>query len=300
MNIENVLIYGLGAIGLTYAKKLNSICNLFILADEFRINKYKKNPPKFNNETINLNYILPDEKKDIDLIIISTKYNGLDSAINDIKNFVNKKTIIISLINGINSEEKIIEAYGENSVLHSYFVGHSAIRNNNSATQDGIGKIYFGSPFTQNSEKITILKTFFEKNKIDHEIPNDIIYSMWVKFTLNVFANQLSAIFNMNFGRMKKNLFILLLSNLIINEIINIAKKQKINNWQNLKKDSLKFFYTMSDDGISSTLQDIRAKRKTEIDIFSGEIIKLGKVHGIPTPFNVVFYNILNFLEKKY
>ncbi|MBQ7126255.1 ketopantoate reductase family protein [bacterium] len=300
MEIQNVIIYGLGAIGLTYAAKLNNACNLFILADENRINKYKENPPQLNGNIINLNYITPEDNKNIDLIIISTKYNGLNSAINDIKKFVNEDTVIISLINGINSENEISAIYGEEKVLHSYFVGHSAMRDKNRVIQDGVGKIYFGSPNSKNKDKVKLLKNFFDKCNIDYEIPNDIIYSMWVKFTLNVFANQISAIFNMNFGEMKKNLFIKFLSQLVINETVLIAKKENLTDWHNLKNDTLAFFDIMSNDGISSTLQDLRAKRKTEAEIFSGQIIKLAKKHGVSTPFNVVLYKILKFLEKKY
>ena len=247
-----------------------------------------------------MNYITPEDNKNIDLIIISTKYNGLNSAINDIKKFVNKDTVIISLINGINSENEISAIYGEEKVLHSYFVGHSAMRDKNRVIQDGVGKIYFGSPNSKNKDKVKLLKNFFDKCNIDYEIPNDIIYSMWVKFTLNVFANQISAIFNMNFGEMKKNLFIKFLSQLVINETVLIAKKENLTDWHNLKNDTLAFFDIMSNDGISSTLQDLRAKRKTEAEIFSGQIIKLAKKHGVSTPFNVVLYKILKFLEKKY
>ena len=40
MKIKKVIICGLGALGLTYANKLNSICELKILADTERIQKY--------------------------------------------------------------------------------------------------------------------------------------------------------------------------------------------------------------------------------------------------------------------
>ena len=95
MEIRNVLICGLGALGLTYANKLNDVCNLKILADNERIEKYLKKPPKFNGNTLDLSYIAPTYSWNADLIIITTKSGGLDSAINYIKNFINEKTIII-------------------------------------------------------------------------------------------------------------------------------------------------------------------------------------------------------------
>ncbi len=107
MEINKVIICGLGALGLTYANKLKNLCDLKILADHERVEKYKKKMPNLNGEDIELDYITPSQRYDADLIIISTKSLGLDSAIEYIKNFVTEKTIIISLINGISSEEKI-------------------------------------------------------------------------------------------------------------------------------------------------------------------------------------------------
>ena len=95
MSIKKVIICGLGALGLTYANKLKSCCDLKILADEKRIEKYKKNIPTLNGNEILLDYITPKDKFDVDLIIISTKSLGLDSVIENIKNFVSEKTIII-------------------------------------------------------------------------------------------------------------------------------------------------------------------------------------------------------------
>ena len=121
----------------------------------------------------------------------------LDSAISNIKNFVGENTIIISLLNGISSEEKIAAVYGKDKVIPAYFIGHSAVRDGNSVTQDGVGKIVFGA----NGR----LEKFFKENNIDYEIPEDIIYSLWLKFTMNIFSNQTSAVLNLTFGEMKRS-----------------------------------------------------------------------------------------------
>ena len=58
MEIKRVLLCGLGAVGLTYACKLKDVCNLKILADRSRVEKYLKIPPEFNDKKIHLDYIL--------------------------------------------------------------------------------------------------------------------------------------------------------------------------------------------------------------------------------------------------
>ena len=46
-------------------------------------------------------------------------------------------------------------------------------------------------------------------------------------------------------------------------------------------------------------LQDILAKRPTEVDIFAGEIIRLGKEYKVSTPYNQVLYDLIKIEEEK-
>ena len=48
-----------------------------------------------------------------------------------------------------------------------------------------------------------------------------------------------------------------------------------------------------------STLQDLDAKRHTEIDMFSGALMRMGKELGIPTPYNEYTYHMIKALEEK-
>ena len=299
MKRMNVIICGLGAVGLTYASKFKDVSNLKILADKKRLEKFKTQKPVLNGKEMDFDYILPDEKFDCDLIIISTKADGLGSAIENIKNFVGEKTIILSLLNGISSEEKIANVYGRDKVLHSYFIGHSAVRVENSVTQDGVGKIVFGSPYNENKTKVELLREFLSESGIDFDTPDDIIYSMWLKFTLNIFSNQSSAILNMTFGEMKHSPKFIEFAKKIIEEVKVVAQACGVNNLENLESDSLKALSGMIDEGKTSMHQDILAGRKTEVEIFGGEIIKLGEKYNIPTPYNQVMYDMIKILEEK-
>jgi 2-dehydropantoate 2-reductase len=49
----------------------------------------------------------------------------------------------------------------------------------------------------------------------------------------------------------------------------------------------------------SSTLQDIAAGRKTEIDALTGAVIKLADQHHVPIPYNRTVYNLICFIESR-
>ncbi len=289
--MKKVIICGLGAVGMTYAVKLRGKCELKILVDAKRLERYTNNKPLFNGEEQTFDYILPSDSSFVaDLIIIATKSYGLIQAIGNIKNFTTSDTTIISLLNGISSEELIQKTYPQAKVLKSYFIGHSAVRDGDSVIQDGVGTIV-----VENNPEIGI---FFEECGIDYSVPDDIDYSMWLKFTMNIFSNQVSAILKMTFGDLKKNKTFIEFAKKIIVEVRQIAEKKGVNNTENLEKDALYALSLMCDEGKTSMYQDILAGRKTEVDIFAGEIIKLGKEFNVLTPYNKVLYDLIKIAEE--
>ena len=48
-----------------------------------------------------------------------------------------------------------------------------------------------------------------------------------------------------------------------------------------------------------STLQDLDAGRHTEIDMFSGALVRMGEELGIPVPYNEYTYHMIKALEEK-
>lgn len=287
--MKKIIICGLGAVGTTIGAMINSKCELRILADKVRIDKYKNNPPKFNNIEQDFKYINPDDSFEADLIIISTKYQGLNDAIDYIKNFVGEKTIIISLLNGISSENIIKKNYPNAKVLKSYLICHSAMREGNSTTQDGELELFV--------EDDKNLVSILNEIGLKYSIPQDIDYSMWLKFTLNLFSNQVSAILKLKFGEMKNNPLFIEFAKKVIVETKTVAEKIRINNLENLEKDSLEFLSRMSEEGKTSMYQDVLAKRETEVEAFAGEIIRLGKELRIDTPYNQVMYDLIKIID---
>lgn len=303
--IKNVLICGIGAVGSIYANKINEFApdNLRVLVDKSRLENYTKNPKIFNGKPLNFNYILPESTDfKADLIIIATKFAGLLDVINNIKNFVKEDTIIMSLLNGVTSEGIIAEKYGWQNVPLAYFIGHSAMREGNNITHDGVGDIVFGIKDSENTnvEIVNIIKNYFDKVGIDYKIPDDMFRAYWLKFMLNVSSNQPSAILGMTFGQMQNNeKFIELLKN-IMTEVQMIAKLEGVKNTETMIEEALVGFYKMTSDGKTSMLQDVEARRVTEVEMFAGTMIELGKKYSVKTPYNQVLKELIEIIQENY
>ena len=43
--------------------------------------------------------------------------------------------------------------------------------------------------------------------------------------------------------------------------------------------------------------EDLQRGRKTEVDLLNGEIVELGRKHGVPTPMNALLVDAIHALE---
>lgn len=298
--IKKVIVCGLGAIGTIYADKFQQYDaeNFRVLVNEERKERYSKNPISFNGRMLDFNYLLPsDTAFKADLIIVATKFNGLDDAIQEMKNCVKDDTIILSLLNGVTSEDIIAAAYGKDKLLYSYFIGHSSVRTGNSIVHDDVNNIVFGAENNLN-ENVLRVKECFDRVGIKYIIPEDIRRSMWLKFMLNVSANQPTAILRMTFGEMLRNHNFMEFSIKIMEEVRDIAKAEGIRNTESMIEETVQHLHKMIPEGKTSMLQDVEAGRKTEVEMFAGTVIEFGKKHNIPTPYNSILKSMIKIIEE--
>ena len=300
--IKKVLICGLGAIGSIYAVKIlkHKDVELSVLVDRARLIRYRQEPLIFNGEKYCFDYITADDTFIADLIIIATKSSALDSVLVDLKGFVAKDTVILSLLNGLESEDRIAEVFGQDKVLYSYYIGHTSTRVGRNVSHDGVYKTVFGEKYNNEySNNVLTVKNFFDKTGINYEIPVDMEYARWWKFLVNVGYNQASAVLNASYGDFQKSEQANKLAIKLMNEAVEIARVCGVKNTERLIPEVLEVVSTMVPETKTSMLQDVEAGRKTEVDIFAGYISELGKKYGIKTIYNDMFLEIIKAIDDK-
>ena len=300
--IKKVLICGLGAIGSIYAVKIlkHKDVELSVLVDRARLIRYRQEPLIFNGEKYCFDYITADDTFIADLIIIATKSSALDSVLVDLKGFVAQDTVILSLLNGLESEDRIAEVFGQDKVLYSYYIGHTSTRVGRNVSHDGVYKTVFGEKYNNEySNNVLTVKNFFDKTGINYEIPVDIEYARWWKFLVNVGYNQASAVLNASYGDFQKSDQANKLAIKLMNEAVEIARVCGVKNTDRLIPEVLEVVSTMVPETKTSMLQDVEAGRKTEVDIFAGYISELGKKYGIKTIYNDMFLEIIKAIDDK-
>lgn len=300
--IKRVAIWGAGAMGAFYASKFfdTSSFSTVLVAQGSRHDRLKAEGLVVNGKRY-LIPVLPPDAADApaDLIMVAVKNHHLPDAAHDLTNFVGEQTTIVSIMNGLDSEECLGSIYGMNKLLYAVAVGTDAVREDNSVRYTNPGKVCFGDAENSHlSERVLRVREAFDRAQIPSEIPRDMMRMMWWKFMINVGVNQASAVMRAPYGVFLTSPDAQSLMNALMREVIVLAqhagvdlKDQDLDDWYAVLK-------TLSPEGKTSMLQDIEAARKTEVEVFAGKVIELGKKYEIPTPVNQTLMNIVRVLEQ--
>ncbi len=115
---------------------------------------------------------------------------------------------------------------------------------------------------------------------------------------VNVGINQASAVMRAPYGVFQSSPDAQALMETLMREVLLLAQRVGVNLGEQDLDEWNAVLKTLSPRGKTSMLQDIEASRKTEIEIFAGKVVELGKSHGIPTPVNQTILNIVHVLEQ--
>ncbi|RKQ29068.1 ketopantoate reductase family protein [Oceanobacillus halophilus] len=299
--IQKVVLVGLGAIGASYGSKLQTLLgqNFKVILNQERLVRYQNTEFKVNGTRQQFNYILPEIDSDpADLVIIATKNAELNQAIEHVKSHIGPSTIILSLLNGISSEEEIYDATGSDHILYSMCVGIDALRDDFSVRYTSIGKICYGEKDKSVSEDVLAVEQLFTEAGIPYEISEDIWHTIWAKFMFNVGINQTSAVLKAPYGYFQQIPALHEWMESAMYEVVAISKKAGVHLTEEDVKHYRPIIQKLSPDGQTSMLQDILANRKTEVEHFAGKVCELGRKYNIPTPVNNQLFKMIHIVEK--
>lgn len=303
--IERVAVYGMGAVGAVYAYRLHKYLgkeNVAVLCKGERKDRYKKTPFCINGETIPFYLTEPEsEKNPYELILIGVKYEQLSEAVREIAPCVGKDTIILSLLNGIDTEEELQKTYGEDKVPRCFVVGIDTLRKGTTINFQSLGQIFLG--FDNNSmfaDHLARIGQLFDRVGIPYVISDQMKKEQWWKFMLNAAMNQISAVLNIPYGPFQSDAHVQELSRMVCEEVKKLAQKEGVFLDETDMDRFFKVANKLSATGITSMCADVRAKRQTEVEMLSGVINRLGRKHGIPTPCNTALYHMIQYIQSHY
>ena len=301
IQIRTVAMIGAGNVGAFVVRCLDGTLgdNLWVIAEGERNARLKQEGIIINDVPYTLHVRTPEEAKGADLIIIGVKYAALRGILPAVRTIAGPHTLVMSLMNGVDSEEILAEVIPKEQIVPA-MIRFVADREDNRIhirpTQPGLGIRYGAVNGVPGEESLRALDALFAASELEAERDGQILTSMWSKYAFNICENLPQAILDVGVGCYEDSEHAAKIRTALWNETRMVAAAAGVEIPLETKHISSPQF---PKEAIYSTLQDLRAGRKTEVEMFAGTLVRLAAAHGLSVPVAETVYHLICALEEK-
>ncbi len=298
--MERVALVGLGAIGAGYASRFaDAGADLRVLAGPDRRARYAQRPTVVNGRAYDFAFSDGSDGP-ADLAVVAVKRAALDEAIELLRPCVTERTVLLSVLNGIDSEEVLAEAFPQATVLLAVSVGIDAVREGRDVHFSSLGRILFGEPANPGprADRVAEVSGLLARVGIEGVVPPDMVHELWWKWLINVGVNQVSALIRAPYrvlqDRANPARAVMIAAQ---REVVCVANARGVDLDEADLDRWLDVLDALGPDNYTSMAQDALAGRPTEVDSFAGTMVRLGAELGVDVPVNTVLYGLLKGAE---
>lgn len=204
MKMQTVAVLGAGAVGsyVIWGLAGKPGIRLGVLAEGERAARLKANGIGINGRTYRPEVWAPEEAHGVDFLVVCLKYGALPGAMDSIRKAVGEHTVVMSLMNGVDSEERIAAEVGDAHVIRSLIkvASHKEADGFHFDPDATLGIIFGEQEAPFQSERVQAIVELFEGSGVHYRVTEHIREEMWAKFRLNVCNNLPQAILGAGVG----------------------------------------------------------------------------------------------------
>lgn len=306
----NILIVGAGAMGSLFGGRLK--------AQQAEVLLYNRNNPhverinqsgltiveRDNQETtVPLKVVQEIPETDMyDLVLVLVKAHATKAVLEAMRDSFSPQTLLVTMQNGLGNLEVIAELFPDNPAVAGTMGCGASVESNGRILHRGWGRNYIGrSEDDYAQKKLMEFIELLNRSGLETELAEDVQTVIWNKLFVNVAYNSLTALTRLRNGDILNTDEGKDLLRSVVTEAVQVAKSAGVT--ANAEEIVAKCVLMGQEDigaNKSSMLMDVLHKRKTEIDAINGAVAKLGKQHGIETPYNELITGIIKVIEANY
>jgi len=243
----------------------------------------------------------PKQLDTVDIVLFCVKSYDVAESLEFCKPILSKRTLLIFMQNGI-SHLDVQEHLHETTAAFGTTTEGATLLGPGQVRHAGSGVTYLGFLEPPNKESKELLQkthNVLTAGGLQVYLTDSILSRLWAKLFVNAGINALTAILGCKNGELLTLPGIDKRMKAAVDEAILIARKRKIPIMDE-PYQATRLVCHKTAQNISSMLQDVRKKRRTEIDAINGAVVTLGKLSGIDTPENNLLCEQIKALEDGY
>jgi 2-dehydropantoate 2-reductase len=233
-----------------------------------------------------------------DLIILAVKAYDLDEALAQIETVLTDRTVLLTLQNGIDTEDRIIARFKRDCVVGGVAFIYSKIVSPGLIDHYKKGTVAIGELMGHESERVLQIRELFTNAGIPCQLSKDIRRSKWEKMCWNCVFNPLTVLIDDKVSRALEHPEMMRVIHQIVAEVTAVSAALKVPLPSDMPDRVVKWTQEIRDIH-TSMYDDWKAGRQTEIRNLNGYIVDQGRALGIPTPVNEALTAMIRTLTEK-
>lgn len=241
-----------------------------------------------------------EEAGPADLVIVFVKATATEEAMAQAKCLVGPETMVLTLQNGLGNAEKLCRVLDPKHVVAGVTGCGASVLGPGRIRHGGQGDTVIGELDGRISERLEAVKKMLDQAGLPAKISTNVSGLVWTKLIGNIGVNALATLTGLQNGRLLDFPETASLMEMAIKEAMAVAEAQGIRFEVDDPVGHTRELAQKTGTNRCSMLQDVTAKRGTEIAVMNGAIVELGRALGVPTPVNLVLSGLIETIQKSY
>lgn len=236
----------------------------------------------------------------MDIVFVCVKGYSLKAAAKAIAPMIDEHTLVIPIIKGVDGGSKLYSYLGKGEVTEAVMYISSKVKINGiieHTSRNSKIVIYTNKNRPIYMKKLEKVYDILTKANITCEVRNDEEVVAWNKYVFNCAFNVTDSYYDVRVkgileDRMKFETFCN-----VAKECEEVGRTKGINLPENIYENTINILKNLSKKSISSMHRDVVSGKKFELELFCGELCRMGKDVGVPTPYTQKAYDKLKILQ---
>ncbi len=233
----------------------------------------------------------------VDLIVNFTKCYHTEAAMRAALPMLGEHTTVLTLQNGWGNAERLAGLVGRPRVLVGLTYHSATLLAPGRVRHPGVGPTYLGELDGTMSDRLARLAEAFAAAGFETHASPRILDEVWKKLALNVCTLPTAALLRLTADQLVAHDGTLAVMAALLDEVVAVAVAQGIALDRTERWEAITSLLRRAIGARGSMLQDVEARRRTEVDVINGAIAEAGRRAGIATPHNDTMLWLVRALE---
>jgi len=233
-----------------------------------------------------------------ELVVLGVKAYDLDEVLNQIEPVLTEKTVILTLQNGIDTEDRLRARIQRDCVVGGVAYIYSRIAEPGVIEHYKKGAVAIGELMGYESERLLAIRDLFTSAGIPCQLSKDIRRAKWEKMCWNCVFNPITVLIDDHVAKALDHPEMMGVIRQIVGEVAAVSAAMKVPLPLDMPERVVKATQEIRDIH-TSMYDDWKAGRRTEIDYLNGFIVRKGRDLGIPTPVNEALTAMIKTITEK-